>query len=40
MITEALLSDSALESKVKRIIESALARGEKDNVSCVAAQID
>lgn len=39
MITEALLSDSALESKVKRIIESALARGEKDNVSCVAAQV-
>ncbi|MBI5295666.1 MAG: protein phosphatase 2C domain-containing protein [Chloroflexi bacterium] len=40
MITEALLSDSALEAKVKRIIASALARGEKDNVSCVAAQVD
>lgn len=39
MITEALLSDSALEAKVKRIIESVLARGEKDNVSCVAAQV-
>jgi serine/threonine protein phosphatase PrpC len=34
-----LLSDLPIESKVEKAIASALARGEKDNITCLAAQI-
>lgn len=34
-----LTSDLSLESKVERLITSALARGERDNISCVLARI-
>jgi serine/threonine protein phosphatase PrpC len=34
-----LTSDLSIESKVERLISSALARGERDNISCVLAHI-
>ena len=38
-IRQLLLSDLPLEAKVEKSIAFALARGEKDNVTCLAAQI-
>jgi len=34
-----LMSDLSIESKVERAIAAALARGEKDNVTCLAALV-
>lgn len=39
VVIDILKSVLSLESKVERIIGSALARGEEDNISCVMAQI-
>ena len=38
-ITEVLISDVPLKSKVERVITSALRRGELDNISCVIAVV-
>ena len=35
-----LTHTASLEEKVNRLIQSALERGEKDNISCILAQID
>ncbi len=35
-----LTSVDSLENKVSNLIESALDRGERDNVSCILAQIE
>jgi len=38
---QAILNDRVpLEHKINELIKSALARGERDNVSCIVAQID
>jgi serine/threonine protein phosphatase PrpC len=39
LMEEMLYSASSLESRVEKIIRSALSRGEEDNISCVIAQI-
>ena len=36
---EILISDVSTKSKVEKMIESALRRGEQDNVSCVVARV-
>lgn len=38
-ICATLTSDQSLEAKVRRLIASALARGEMDNISCIVARI-
>ena len=39
-IQKILKQEVPLETKVKNLIQSALDRGEKDNVSCIVVQID
>ncbi|HLO32788.1 MAG TPA: protein phosphatase 2C domain-containing protein [Anaerolineales bacterium] len=38
-IRDILVSDLSIQMKVEKVIASALGRGERDNISCVATQI-